>query len=58
MPILLLTLKIKIDHISTSTRLMATTHGILVSSDEGSQPAKLLDPGITGPNEVTEATDP
>ena len=37
---------------------MATTHGRLVSSDEGSQPAKLRDPGITGPNEVTEATDP
>ena len=46
-------LKIKIDHISTSTRLMATTIGRLVRKAEGPLPAKLRDPSITWPHEVT-----
>ena len=51
--ILLLTLNIKIDHISTSTRLMATTLGWRMSQADGPQLVKLPDRAITWPHEVT-----
>ena len=42
----------RIYHISTSTKLMVSIFGRLVSSPEGTQPAKLRDPAITWPHEV------
>ena len=53
MCVLLLTLKIKIDHSSTSTRFMATTLGRLVNEVERPQPAKLRDPVITWLHDAT-----